>query len=209
MSLIADHETCSYWDHITGKCVHGPLKERQLDLAPLRHMQASQALAHFPEARIAIARMKLKPSMIRALLELWQWMLGERFILPVLTPSMGEEDPRRPRMEMGLGVWTETGSRFYPLDILKADGVLIDHFDDKTMLIYLDPISGTPTPLFADVEQAEWSGDILRLDHGATVRNGRLYDPYGAELPSERPLHLFTRWYGFSFTFPNCEIGGD
>ncbi len=38
---------------------------------------------------------------------------------------------------------------------------------------------------------------------------GRLYSSAGDELPAERPLHLFARWYGFSLTFPNCEIYGD
>ena len=43
----------------------------------------------------------------------------------------------------------------------------------------------------------------------AIVRNGRLYDPSGEELPAEQPLHLFARWYGFSLTFPGCEVYGD
>ena len=209
MSLIADHQTGSHWDHITGECLHGSLKGHRLEVAPLRHMRVDQALAQFPDARIARSRLLLPFRLMEVVLTIGQRLVKGRFLPPQFAGAIGAEDQRRARMEMGLGVWTETGSRFYPLDILKADGVLIDRFDDKTMLIYLDPISGTPTPLFADVQQAEWNGDILRLDGGAAIRNGKLYDPYGAELPAERPLHLFIRWYGFSFTFPDCEIYGD
>jgi hypothetical protein len=210
MSLMGDHQTGSYWDHITGECLHGPLKGRQLTLAPLRHMRADQALAQFPDARIARSRLLLPFGMIDGVMKLLQRLGKGRFLPPGFAGSMGEEDPRRPRLDMGLGVWSGRVSRYYPLDLLKARaGVLIDRFDDRMILVYLDPVSGTPTPLFADVQQAEWDGDELRMDSGATIRNGKLYDAYHAELPVAQPLHLFSRWYGFSLTFPKCEIYGD
>ena len=206
---MGDRQTGSFWDHITGECLHGPLKGRQLELAPLRHMQAAQALAQFPDARIALSRLLLPFGLIDGLIKIGQRLGKGRFMPPRFAGSMGAEDPRRARMDMGLGVWSDTASRYYPLDLLKArGGVLLDRFDDKKMLVYLDPVSGTPTPLFVDVQKAEWDGDALRLDNGATIRSGRLYDAYGTELPTTQPLHLFSRWYGFSLTFPRCEIYG-
>ena len=56
---MGDHQTGSYWDHVTGECLHGPLKGRRLELEPLRHMRADQALAQFPDARIARSRLRL------------------------------------------------------------------------------------------------------------------------------------------------------
>ena len=32
--LMGDYETGSYWDHITGVCVHGPLSGHQLETSP-------------------------------------------------------------------------------------------------------------------------------------------------------------------------------
>ena len=204
---MGDRQTGSYWDHITGECLHGPLKGRQLELAPLLHMRADQALAQFPDTRIALSRLPLPFGLVSGIMKLLQRLSKGRFLPPRFAGSMGEEDPRRPRLDMGLGVWTDRVSRYYPLDLLKArGGVLIDRFDDRMMLVYLDPVSGTPTPLYVDVQQAEWDGGELHLDSGATIRNGRLYDAYGAELPVTQPLHLFSRWYGFSLTFPKCEI---
>ena len=172
-------------------------------------MQAAQALAQFPDARIALSRLLLPFGLIDGLIKIGQRLGKGRFMPPRFAGSMGAEDPRRARMDIGLGIWSDTASRYYPLDLLKARGrVLIDRFDDKKMLVYLDPVSGTPTPLFVDVQKAEWDGDALRLDNGATIRSGRLYDAYGAELPTTQPLHLFSRWYGFSLTFPRCEIYG-
>ena len=209
MSLMGDRQTGSYWDHITGECLHGPLKGRQLELAPLRHMRADQALAQFPDTRIARSRLPLPFGLIDWVTKLLQKLGRGRFVPPGFAGSMGAEDPRRPRLDMGLGVWTDKISRYYPLDLLKANGgLIIDRFADSTALVYLDPVSGTPAPVFVDVRQAEWDGDEVRLDSGGSIRNGRLYDAHGAELPVIQPLHLFARWYGFSLTFPSCEIYG-
>ncbi len=210
MSLMGDHQTGSYWDHVTGECLYGPLKGRRLELAPLRHMQVDQALAQYPDARIARSRLPLPFGLAVGLMKILVRLSRGRFLPPRFVGSMGAEDPRRPRLEMGLGVWTDRISRYYPLDVLKErGGVLLDVLDNRKLLIYLDPISGTPTPLFADVQDARWEGNDLCLDDGAIIRDGRLSDPAGDELPTERPLHLFARWYGFSLTFPKCEIYGD
>ncbi len=210
MSLMGDHQTGSFWDHVTGECLYGPLKGRRLELEPLRHMQADRALAQFPDARIGRSRLPLPFGLAAGLMKVLVTLTRGRFLPPGFAGSMGAEDPRRPRLEMGLGVWTDRVSRYYPLEVLKAgDGVLLDVIDNRKLLIYLDPVSGTPTPLFADVQEAEWDGRDLRLDGGPVIRDGRLYDSAGDELPTERPLHLFARWYGFSLTFPNCEIYED
>ena len=210
MSLLGDHQTGSYWDHITGECVHGPLKGRKLELEPLLHMRTDQALAQFPDARIASSRMLLPFGLVARIMDIYGKLLGQgRFVPPMLLRTMGVEDQRRARMDLGLGVWSDAASRYYPLEILKArGGVLFDRFDGREMLIYLDSISGTPTPLFVDVQEAEWEGEELRLDNGGAIRNGRLYDANGVELAVERPLHLFNRWFGFSLTFPKCEVYG-
>lgn len=173
-------------------------------------MRADQALAQYPDARIARSRLPLPFGLAVGLMKILVRLTRGRFLPPGFAGSMGAEDPRRPRLEMGLGVWTERVSRYYPLDILKAgDGMVFDVLDNRNMLVYLDPASGTPTPLFVDGQDAEWDGSDLRMADGATVRNGRYYDPSGEELPTEQPLHLFARWYGFSLTFPGCEVYGD
>ncbi|MEX2355925.1 MAG: DUF3179 domain-containing (seleno)protein, partial [Thermaerobacterales bacterium] len=35
--LLGDDETGSYWDHITGECVYGPLKATQMEMLPVEH----------------------------------------------------------------------------------------------------------------------------------------------------------------------------
>jgi hypothetical protein len=38
------------------------------------------------------------------------------------------------------------------------------------------------------------------------LRDGVLYDSAGQYREIERPLQLFTRWYGFALTFPGTTI---
>ena len=173
-------------------------------------MRTDRALAQFPDARIASSRSLLPFGLMARIMDLYGRLLGQgRFVPAMLLKTMGAEDPRRARMDLGLGVWSDAASRYYPLEVLKAHGgVIVDRFDGREMLIYLDPISGMPTPLYVDAQEAEWAGEELRLDNGAAIRNGRLYDANGVELAVERPLHLFNRWFGFSLTFPKCEVYG-
>jgi hypothetical protein len=49
----------------------------------------------------------------------------------------------------------------------------------------------------------------VRLDNGSIVRMGVLLNRNGERQRAERPQQMFTRWYGFSLTFPECEIAGN
>ena len=49
----------------------------------------------------------------------------------------------------------------------------------------------------------EWLGRPIRVERGAV--DGVPFAVY-LDGDGERPMQLLSRWYGFSFTFPNCEI---
>ena len=120
---------------------------------------------------------------------------------------MGAADERRPRMDMGLGVWTDSARCYYPLAGLRAqDGALVHEFDGRSLLLYIDPLSQVPSAFYTTATAVSWQADELHLDSGGVVRNGVLYNEQGERQPAERPLQLFTRWYGFAYTFPGCEI---
>jgi hypothetical protein len=59
---------------------------------------------------------------------------------------------------------------------------------------------------YATTSSARWEGDALHLDGGHVYRNGVGYDRAGKRLELERPMQLFTRWYGFALTFPQVQI---
>ncbi|MBC7812047.1 MAG: DUF3179 domain-containing protein, partial [Burkholderiales bacterium] len=97
MTILGDEETGSYWDHITGKCVHGPLQGKELThVAPLRHSTAEQVFATHPDARIALARLS---SGIMSVIEKWdsQRTAPEPKFPVDVFGSISTEDSRLPR----------------------------------------------------------------------------------------------------------------
>jgi len=209
--LLADHETGSYWDHITGTCLHGPLEGHQLDIFPLLHMNAAEALSQWPDVHVAISTSLSLMQRMRI------FFTGPLFrskwaVFPpvVFKKTMGKEDTRLKRMEMGLGVWTDNTHRFYPLKKLRTmGGALINGLDDQRVLVYIDPVSHIPAAIYTRAAQFSRHDDELRLDSGEIFRGGRLYTAQGVAQPVAFPMQMLTRWYGFSATFKGCEIYQD
>jgi len=112
-------------------------------------------------------------------------------------------------MDMGLGIWTQTTRRYYPVQrIRERGGAFIDRLDGRRVLIYLDPETDVPAALFVDARSAEVQGTDIRLDKGSVVRSGALFGRSGKREAVEHPQQVFTRWYGFALTFPGCEVFG-
>jgi hypothetical protein len=207
--LLGDRESGSYWDHITGECVHGPLKGHRLEIFPLSHTDVTQALAIHPGAQIATSKQTLKQRILARITD-WGRQSKGGMLPPGFKKTMGEEDPRRPPMDRGLGVWNDTTHRYYPLERLHAHGgALLDNLDGQGLLVYVDPAINTPSAFYTEATRCRWQGDVLHLDTGETVREGLLYDAEGELWAIARPMQLFARWYGFAYTFPGCDVYKD
>jgi len=217
MMVMQDKATGTLWNHITGEAYYGPAVGTSLGPPHnVLHLKVDQLLKRDPDARIAIsdrvyyaggrrhgtveglsAARVFKPEQRNG--------LGDAF-----AATLGMEDTRRPRMDLGLGVWSDTGSRYYPRErIQKAGNALIDELDGRKVLVYVDPVTSTPAAIFVDATSARKDGKIVRLDDGSIVRDGALYDSRGQRIMAERPLQIFTRWYGFSSTFRETSIFGE
>ena len=130
-------------------------------------------------------------------------------LMPMFIETLGAEDTRRPRMDMGLGIWTPETRRYYPMEEIRArDGAFIDELDGRSVLIYIESRSATPTAMFFDAAGASVDGNEISLDSGAVIRSGVLLDAAGNRLEGERPQQIFTRWYGYALTFPGSEVFG-
>jgi len=124
--------------------------------------------------------------------------------------TLAKEDQRRPRMELGLGLWSATTHRYYPMArIREHGGAFLDRLDGRGVLIYIDQANDTPAALFVNSAHARVQNNDIVLDNGLLVTQGVLLDRTGKRLPMERPQQIFTRWYGFSLTFPESEIFGN
>jgi len=202
--VAQDIETKTLWNHVTGEALHGPLAGRHLPVSNLLQMNVKQALAMDPEVRVAISTRPFVSGARRSQLANPNADLNDRFM-----STMGPEDTRRPRMELGLGVWTGTTHRFYPLERIRQRGeAFVDEIDGRKLLVYIDPEAATPAALFVNAGGAKAVGKEIRLDTGDVVRSGVLMDPRGRRRNVDSPQQLFTRWYGFALTFPGCDVFG-
>ncbi len=166
-------------------------------------MSVDQALASYDELEIAISERPIRGSPSR-----W-WPLAESVpALPDrLRNTMAGEDTRRPTMDVGLGVWNQRIQRYYPMESISAsDDFVIDEFDGRRLLVYFDPAGHALSALYTQATSAEWRDMGLVLNTGTVIRGGALYGQDGNRLEAERPMQLFTRWYGYALTFPTTEI---
>ena len=203
-SILWDRESGSIWHHVTGQCLYGPLEGTKLGgSGNLLHMSVKQALALYPDIQVALSDRPLREERNRF------WPLAEQ--VPMLperfTRTMAGEDTRRPTMDVGMGVWTATTKRYYPLEyVLAQDDFVIDDFESGRLLVYFDPQGHALSALYTQATSAEWSGAELLFSDGAVIRAGVLYGPEGDRRQIQRPLQVFTRWYGFALMFPETEV---
>lgn len=207
LALIEDLQTRSYWDHTTGECIHGPLRGRQLEHgAPLRYLSAETTRQRHPQAQLALSRPNLRQRVFQR--TILRRMLREEGHLPgVFAASMTKDDERRPRMELGLGVWWPGVSRFYPTEALRQrGGAVLDTLGERRVLVFNDPGGYAPVAVHTDANDCHWDGDGLVLDTGDIVRGLERIDAHGVRHPLALLPQMLTRWYGFAATFPGCDV---
>jgi hypothetical protein len=218
--VMQDAETKTLWNHITGEALYGPSVGRNLGpVGNLLQMNVKQALAMDPKMHVAISD-RIYFAGGRQFGSAGSPVAGltnrrgnepnpSAEMTPLFVKTLGKEDQRRPRMELGLGVWTSTTHRYYPMERIRERGrAFIDQLDGRKVLIYVDPETNTPAALFVSASSAKVEGNEVHFDNGAVVRDGVLFDRGGKRAATERPDQVFTRWYGFALTFPGCEIFG-
>ena len=184
LALMWDYETGTYWDHITGEALHGPLKGERLDVWGIEITTAAAALAEYeaPELHIssnapiaASLMQKMTGSdinMVRdggARLGKLMTVLGFRRTMPAV-------DGRLLEMTQGLGLFEGEEAVFYPVERIPAAGIC-DTWQGQPIHIRIGEIDRIPFAVYADDESA-------------------------------RPMQLLMRWYGFCLTFPQARVYG-
>lgn len=215
LMVMQDVATGTIWNHLTGEALLGPAVGTTLGPpGNVLHTTVKQLLAATPDARIAISDRAYFAGGRRHGTVEGITLLGRNHARPdtrtalsdVFIATLGKEDTRRPRMDLGLGVWWDGGSRYYPRDLIqRRGGALIDRVNGQPLLVYIDPGSSTPAAMFVNATRARVDGSTVRLDNG-TVKDGVLLDSRGRRLTSDRPQQVFTRWYGFALTFPGTSL---
>lgn len=203
--LIWDAETNSFWQHITGVALHGTSAGQQLRTLTTTRPMTIGAAALRDDAR-------LLTSPLSAEQEKYVRFADKMRTDPARTEAgilatIAHEDTRRPRFELGLGVWSGRVSTFFPLVLLHAaDNALITAFEGRPLLIYQTPAAIAPLAAFVSAKWTAWEGDLLRLDGGRFIHNDHLFTAPDQPQPLVSPSQLLMRWYGFALTFPGCAV---
>ncbi len=166
--LLIDDETETYWDHITGEAVYGPLTGAQTDMWSIRITNVKTALQEQPDLLL----LRSKPGFLGGMIS---WAMSLPFfkgkLLPGFRKTMDARDDRLPEMEIGLGVIAYGIKRFYPMALIRNS--IEDDLGDHAISVGINESDGMPYAQLAE---------------------------------GTRPIQLFTRWYGFAYTYPGCEI---
>lgn len=203
--LLMDQESGTFWDHMTGEAVYGPLVGSSLPVETLRQTTVAQILGEDEGTQIALSDRELASSEELKLDGLLGQIRGR--LSSFFSGTVEEEDDRRPTMDLGLGLWGGDGAVYYPYEaVTGAGGALLDRYSGQGVVVYLDPTARSLMAWLTEADAVEWDGDVLRLSDGTRVEGGVLRDASGDAVPDRRPLQVFTRWYGFSLTFPDVEI---
>lgn len=206
--IMRDEESGTYWDHMTGDAVVGPLVGSALEVSNLLQTTPRQVLERDDQALLGISERARRGD---ERLKLDGLLAGVRGRLSRLFRStVDREDDRRPTMDLGLGIWEGGAARYYPYESVMAEGrAVVDVFGGRRVVVYLDPAAYALTALYTEADGASWEGDELVLSDGSRVHEGVLHDASGARVHAPRPLQVFTRWYGFALTFGDAEIYGE
>lgn len=210
-SLLRDLETSSTWHHITGECLDGPLAGEALgDDYPLQYLTVAETVKRYPRAIFPVENtlnwwQHLLVDICRY--TLWADSNATAMVAPFLRPFMKQPDGRLPLLEVGLGVSHKDKARFYSLNTLKEAGhAVIDTLDGERMILFIDPYSSSPFAVCTPAKTFKWENNTIVLDNGTKIEHGSLKSIDGSVTKLSYPRQVFTRWYGFSHTYPDCDV---
>ena len=205
--LMRDEESGTYWDHMTGEAVYGPNVGSALDVSYLRQTTVAQILGQDPDAYVAISDQAMRRNESLALDGLLARIGGR--LSRMFRATVKEEDDRLPTMDLGMGIWDGEEARYYPYERIVANGnAVLDDFEGRQVVVYLDPSAYALAAGYIETDGISWEEDVLRFSDGSYIEGGVFHDASGERAQIERPRQVFTRWYGFSLTFPDTDIYG-
>ena len=179
LAVMRDEETESLWDHITGECFEGPLEGQQMTFWGVSMTTAEAELARGSDIILLKSTYRSLMSTFMKNVVHRNMNIGENGtrLPPNFRGTMSTEvDPRLPYGAQGLG--------------------LIDNENRHGKFYPIDHVAR------GEFVEDSWLGRPLRVERGKL--DGV---PFAIWTDTgERPMQLLTRWYGFSFTYAECEI---
>ena len=174
---MTDKKTWSAWDHMTGECFQGVHTGKTLATYPVSVTTVKAALHDDPDIMVSLSRFNSLVALVFRFLSRHR-INGKGFLPPPFYSTMhGTIDPRMSKLQQGLGVIIDGKGKFYPMDAIPKGGEITDLWRGSELVIRRGGIDGVPHAVYAAPDDS-----------------------------GEFPMQLLSRWYGFSFTFPGCDI---
>ena len=174
---MRDDESMSLWDHITGECFEGPNINKRLPFWGVEITTVEAELADYPHVTlIQSEKLPFHARLMRIVFRKSMINKKETILMPHFRRSMNGDIDDR--LPEG-----ENGL-----------GVMDEENNAKFYPIDAIKKGGSITD--------QWQGRELIITRGRIdgTPRARWADT------DEKPMQLLTRWYGFSFTYPGCEI---
>jgi len=76
----------------------------------------------------------------------------------------------------------------------------------RTIFVHYNKAAGAPDAIYIDTNEVQVTDSGYVFDTGFYLSSGHRYNSAGQAIDLARPQQMFTPWYGFANTFPNCEI---
>lgn len=156
LSLLADLETRSYWDHITGECIRGEFLGEKMEVRPLLHTRADLVEKENPQARVAISKLSWRRNWMTRIMRI---AIGKKWLPPMFQSQFKRTDERLDPLEMGLGIWHGNEAKFYPERILD-EGSIQESWQGISLLIRIHPATKIPV---AEVQSEGKEKEILQV----------------------------------------------
>jgi len=137
--VMYDRQTETWWSHITGKSIHGPLKgkvlERETNLRILPRISFGEWRSQFPETQVlsvggreqvetsSYANYHLRPE------------VGIGTSAPV-------KDNRLPHKSIVLGIDSPDGARAYPVKLFEDSSLYVDSKPEDELLVFYEKKTG-------------------------------------------------------------------
>ena len=162
---MADEETRTLWDHITGEAFEGPLAGERLDWWPIRVTTTSAALAEWPSLPLLVSDYRSVAQLVMGRVKPKK-IHTKGWLPPGFRATMSAPvDARLDELAQGLGVIVDDQARFYPLDRLPESG-LEDVWGERIMQITRGALDGVPAANWADGKDGEIPMQLLSRWYG-------------------------------------------
>lgn len=154
LAVMADEETRTLWDHITGEAFEGPLNGKTLATWPMFITTVAAELAQHPDTVLHLSSYRSLGQWFMGFVNRQQKLEANGFIPPPFYRSMATPiDPRLPKLTQGLGVIVEGQTKYYPLNTIAKGDHIDETWGEHTLRIERRAADGMLTARWLDSDE--------------------------------------------------------